>query len=296
MTNVATTILSLILTSYCKYSLAEAKMANTPHSASSARLETETTPLQEQLFMGTENNDNDATDRETNDLACSSRQGSDSSEKHLVCPCGNPGHVDLGKWDELDRNRRAYSDLPNDTLDMEAISQEINHWKTRTQIRGGFCHNCQSFLDFIRDVLAKDQSDKNMVGNEDESEDEDEDEDNFLMRPHFQCTAEFQASYIQGCRLCVLLKQCHQKYLKSMSFATFGIVTIESFYKIKSRRKCLGKPTTIQMIMNRSHGRIHSLSLNLPGELDEWGFNILGSLEMISLDVPGKLPRLVSLV
>ncbi|KAF7901549.1 hypothetical protein EAE99_012241 [Botrytis elliptica] len=136
-------------------------MATTPHSVSSARLETETTPLQEQLSLGTENNDNDATDRETSELAYSSREGSDSTEKHLVCPCGNPGHVDLEKWDELDCNTSGsggYSDLTNDTLDMQAISQEINEWKNRTQIIGGFCHNCQSFLDFVRDVLIKDQS------------------------------------------------------------------------------------------------------------------------------------------
>ncbi|CAD6443602.1 c3eb3a84-62c9-4c5b-af84-ae19b046cb71 [Sclerotinia trifoliorum] len=252
-------------------------MATTPHSPFSARLETRTTHLQEQLSLGTENNDNDTTDRETSDLACSSSEGPDSDEQHLVCPCGNPGHVDLEKWDELGRNNSRYhsESLTNDTLDMEAISQGINEWKTRTQIRGGFCHNCQRFLEILPDILSKDQSNKKKGG------DEDEDEDDFLVRPHFQCTAEFQASYKQGCRLCILLEQCHQECSRRMK-----TMTIESFYKIETRRKCLGKPTTIYMIVEINHGRTPRLKLNLPGEPHNWGFNILGSLSVISVDVP----------
>ena len=250
-----------------------------------ACLETRTTPLQEQLSLGTENNDNDMTDQETSDFASSSSEGSDSDEQHLVCLCGNPGHVDLEEWDELGPNDTDYhaTSLTNNTLNVEAISQEINEWQTRIQIRNGFCCNCQSFLEILPDILSKDQS------NEKKGGDEDEDDLLVLVRPHFQCTAEFQASYKQGCRLCILLS--------NHGFPTarkWTDTTIESFYKIETRRKCLGKPTTIYIRVESNDGHSYHLSLSLPGDSKYWSWKTLGTLTVSTVGVPGKLPYLIS--
>lgn len=183
------------------------------------------------------------------------------------------------EWGELGFNFQSYFavDLIKDTLDTEAISREINDLKSRIQIIDGFCQNCQSFINILPNSLSEDQSeksrDKYIAGV-------------LLKHPHFQCVAEFEASYQRGCRLCVLLERCHRRN-------SWSIMSIESFYKIEARKKCLGKPIAIYMMVVRRFSRLF-LFLNIPGEEIEWEFSTLKALDVIPVDILGTCSNFYS--
>lgn len=211
-------------------------------------------------------------------------------EQRVRCPCGNRGHVNLEDWDEFACDINDITSLWYDTIDQEAISQEVDGWKLRVEIVDGFCYPCRRLLEFLPDYL----SNNNQPGKHARTGEEFK---SGLSRPHFQCTAEFQASCQRGCRLCILLDQCLERRYPAGH-------NIETFYKIESRSRCLGKPTTIYIMAEEREyhaqfpfdgGRagpgkpiIETLFLDIPGKRSDWSFSILGQVVAIPIDPSGE--------
>ena len=67
-------------------------------------------------------------------------------------------------------------------------------------------------------------------------------------------------------------------------------MVLDDFHKIESRLRCLGKPTTICVLIEGDRGEDDNefrVSLNLPGVFESWEFHILGGMTLSPSKVSG---------
>ncbi|TEY73211.1 hypothetical protein BOTCAL_0081g00010 [Botryotinia calthae] len=184
-----------------------------------------------------------------------------------VCRCGNPGHINLLQWTETVGTTAYWDQLESDSLDMEQITREIKKAQETIQIVDEYCSSCRKFLEALPDILINQPPT----------------EFNPINRPHFQNMAEFGAALREKCRMCRLLDQAHTE---KSPFQGRGSphwarnINVYDFHKIENRLRCLGKPTTIcMMIQSVTYDDGIWISLNRPG-MFKGGYNLLGHLSI----------------
>ncbi|KAM0318573.1 hypothetical protein ACHAO8_001664 [Botrytis cinerea] len=184
-----------------------------------------------------------------------------------VCRCGNPGHTKLLQWIEKPEIPNYWDLLESDSLDMEQIDREVKKAQETILVVDEYCSSCRKFLEALPDILINQPPTKY----------------NPINRPHFQNMAEFGAALREKCRLCRLLDQAHTAKSpfqgRGSPFKARNI-NVYDFHKIENRFRCLGKPTTICMIIQSvTYDDGIWISLNSPG-IFEGRSNHLGHLSI----------------
>ncbi|TGO27653.1 hypothetical protein BPAE_0039g00630 [Botrytis paeoniae] len=170
-------------------------------------------------------------------------------EDEIQCRCGDEAHKNLEEWYKGYPNNyysATKGGLFNDKFNEYIIKKKIDMLLPQIPVFNNYCFNCQKFLDKMSDIIMK------IPGYQPDTV------WGLYQCPCFKDSFEFEASYRNGCRLCILWVRCSN--LDGNSF--------ETWHRLQNRLSCLRKSTAILVSIRRAIRNDEEnfwLSLTFPG-------------------------------